>query len=143
MAQIKSDQASADKWTRRTQNAGTEYAEGVQNPRSDWASQTKAAEANYEKGVQAAIQRKSFGKGVTKTGTSGWQAAALEKGPSRFAAGVAGATNKYAEGFKPYRETIKNLTLPPRGPKGDPANIQRVAAVAKALHDKKLALEGN
>lgn len=77
-----------------------------------------------------------------KTGTSGWQTAAIAKGPSRFSEGVNLATDKYEKGFAPYRDVIDKLSLPPRGPKGDPTNIQRVAAVAKALHDEKLAREG-
>jgi hypothetical protein len=34
---------------------------------------------------------------------------------------------------------IQGTTLPPRGAKGDPANIQRVAVLATALHAKKVS----
>lgn len=142
MAEIKSAGAAADKWGRRTSTAGPEYEEGVRNPRKDWAEQTGKAEKNYEAGVQAAIQRKSFGKGVANTGTSGWQAAALAKGPGRFAQGVSGAIDKYRAGFQPFQETIANLALPARGPKGDPNNINRVSVIASALHKKKIELQG-
>lgn len=138
MAQIKPLSEASAKWKRRTENAGTEYAEGVANPRSDWATQTKAAEKSYEQGVQAAITRKAFGKGVTKAGTATWQTAALEKGPGRFAQGVAGAEDAYAKGFEPYATVIRNLTLPARGAKGDPGNINRVKVIAEALHKKKI-----
>ncbi len=56
--------------------------------------------------------------------------------------GAVATVAAYEEGFAPFRTTIANLTLPPRGPKGDPKNINRVSAVASALHKKKLELEG-
>ena len=142
MANPRSSQEITDKWGRRTASASAEYEHGVRNPREDWAEKTGKAEANYEKGVQAAIGRKSFGKGVRATGTSGWQAAAIAKGPARFASGVQAGLEAYKSGFEPYRQALENAVLPPRGPKGDPGNINRVAAVAKLLHDTKLKLQG-
>lgn len=142
MAAIKDSSVIAAKWKRRASTAGAEYEEGVRNPRKDWATETANAEKAYEEGLANSIQRKAFGKGVKKAGTSKWQDAAIEKGPRRFTEGVNLAENSYEEGFAPFRATIANLTLPPRGPKGDPKNINRVAAVASALHKKKLELEG-
>jgi len=142
MAKIKPLDQTRDKWVRRAGSASNEYAEGVKNPRADWATATKAAEKSYEAGVQAGIQRKAFSKGVTKTGTEGWQNAAVEKGPARYQQGVAVSSQAYEEGFAPYRQVIANLNLPQRLPKGDPGNINRVSAVAKALHDEKIKREG-
>ncbi|MCK5292801.1 MAG: hypothetical protein KAR39_12400 [Thermoplasmata archaeon] len=139
MAEIKDTQATASKWARRTASATQEYTEGVANPKKDWASETAKAESNYVAGIQKSIANKSFGKGVKRTGTAGWQEAALTKGPARFAAGVQDAEQRYAAGYDPYRQVIANLTLPPRGPKGDPINITRVAMIADALHKAKLA----
>lgn len=142
MAKIKALDKIADKWTRVAGAAGAEYEEGVRNPRADWATETQKAETNYEQGVQASISRKAFGKGVKSAGTDKWQRNAIEKGPIRFTQGVQLSKKAYEDGFSPFRETIAALKLPPRGPKGDPKNILRVAAVAKALHDRKLQLEG-
>jgi hypothetical protein len=130
------------KWTRVTAGATQEYTEGIQNPRTDWATATAKAEASYEKGIQASIARKSFGKGVKAAGSTKWAEGAITKGPMRYSQGVGLATALYEKGFAPFRETIANTTLPARGPKGDPANIQRVAVMAKALHDKKLSQLG-
>jgi len=142
MANIKDSASIAAKWQRRASTAQTEYEEGVRNPRADWATETAKAESNFEQGVQSAIQRKAFGKGVRKAGTEKWQRNAIEKGPTRFSSGVSAAVNEYEEGFAPFRATIAALNLPPRGPKGDPKNVQRVAVIAAALHKKKLELEG-
>jgi len=143
MANIKSMSRISDKWTRVASGAGQEYQEGVENPRADWATETAKAEGAYQQGVQAAISRGAFGKGVKKAGTSKWQTNAINKGPSRYSEGVRLSTDAYDVGFAPYREIIAKTTLPARGPKGDPKNITRVAVMAKALHDGKLAREGS
>ena len=58
---------------------------------------------------------------------------------SRFAPGIAAAQGDYNTGVAPYLATIANLTLSPRKPRGDPANLKRVEEVAKALNMKRLA----
>jgi hypothetical protein len=130
------------KWKRVTSAATQEYTEGIQNPRTDWAVETAKAEAAYEKGIQASIGRKSFGKGVRAAGTEKWKSNAIEKGPMRFSQGVGLGAASYEKGFAPFREIIANTNLPARGPKGDPSNINRVAVMAKAMHDKKLSQLG-
>lgn len=142
MAKIKSLDRISEKWKRVASGAQAEYEEGVKNPRVDWAEATAAAEQNYEQGVQQAISQKSFGKGVKSAGTAKWQKNAIEKGPQRFAQGVQLSEDNYKSGFAPFRTVIENTTLPPRGPKGDPKNIQRVAVLAKNLHDEKIRLRG-
>ncbi len=136
---IKSTADIARKFAEVTPGRVGEYTEGVTNPKRDWATETKAAEDNFEKGISQAIRDKRFGKGVAKAGTDKWRARAMLVGPGRFAEGVAAAGPAYEAGFDPYRNVIAGLTLPPRGPTGDPRNIDRVRAVAEALHKKKLA----
>jgi hypothetical protein len=142
MANIKSADRITKKWAERASVSGPAYEDGINNPRADWAANARAAEGNYEKGVQAAISRKGYGKGIARAGTAAWQNGARTKGVSRWSAGISLAQDKYTKGFEPYRAVIASLNLPVRGAKGDPANINRVAAVAKALHDKKLSLAG-
>ena len=139
MTEIKSLDRINAKWQRVTAGAGQEYAEGVANPTRDWKTQTANANPAYKAGLQKSMAADSFLKGVNTAGTAKWQKGAMEKGPDRFAQGVSLAGDAYTAGFAPYRTVIQGLTLPARGAKGDPANINRVAVVAKALHDKKVA----
>ena len=139
MPKIKSLSRISNKWKTVTPQRQAEYVDGVQNPRSDWKTSTLAATSQYERGVQQSIANKSFDKGVTAAGTSKWQDNALTKGPGRWAEGVGLGQSAYESGFGPYANIIAGLNLPPRGPKGDPANIQRVAMIAKALNDAKKA----
>ena len=133
---------AADRWVRKAGQSTQDYAEGVQSPRVDWASATRAAEAAYNSGVQAAISRKAWPSGVNRAGTPKWQRKAVEVGAPRFGPGVSAAQADYLAGVGPYLQTIESTTLPPRGPKGDPNNIQRVAVIAAALRNKKLQMQG-
>jgi hypothetical protein len=137
MPPVKSLDRISEKWARQSSTAQPEYTAGIQNPRKDWAQATAQAESSYEKGVQTGIQEKRFSKGVKNAGTAKWQENALAKGSTRWAEGISLSKSAYVDGFSPYRTIIENLQLPVRGPKGDPANIQRVAAIATALHAEK------
>jgi hypothetical protein len=129
---------TAAKWSRRTSSATQEYTEGVQNPRTSWQQATVAAAGSQAAGVQAAIAAKSFEKGVAKAGDQRWQQKAISKGASRFGPGVADAQADYETGFAPYAQVIQSTQLPPRGPKGDPKNIERVRVMASALRARKM-----
>lgn len=138
MADIKSSSSIAEKWARVTPQRTEDYNQGVQNPKTDWARATAAAAASQAAGVQAAIAEKRFEKGVAKAGTSKWQEGASTKGVQRWGTGVQAAGQAYAEGFQPFADTIKSTVLPPRYPKGDPRNLERVKAISGALHAKKV-----
>lgn len=142
MPKVKAMDRISQKWIRQSQASQPEYEAGVQNPRKQWAEATAAAENSYKAGVVKAANEGRFGQGVRKAGNSKWQENTLSKGPSRWTQGISLAQNNYEKGFAPYRAALEGLTLPARGPKGDPNNIQRVAAVANALYKKKQELRG-
>jgi len=133
VANIKSLDQSSDKWKRRAAVAGPDYEFGVRNPRRSWAQASSDAEGNYKTAVVQAANQGRYGQGIKKTGEAGWQENAIAKGPSRFSEGVALAQQSWANGFAPFHAAIKTLKLPPRGPKGSPQNLQRVAAMSAAL----------
>lgn len=138
MPKIKSASAIAEKWGRVTPQRVGDYEEGVRDPTGDWEAATKAAESSYQTGVQAAIQRKAFGKGVARAGNEKWQEKAISKGVQRFGPGVQVAQGDYEEGFAPFRDEIERTSIPNRFPAGDPRNMQRSAILAAALHAKKI-----
>jgi hypothetical protein len=122
-----------EKFVRRTAQAGPDYDSGVSNPRRDWATATKAAEGNYEQGVQAAIAGKRFGKGVSGAGTAKFLRGAKEKGTARYGAGVAAGAGDYAAAFEPFRAALASTTLTPRKARRDPSNLNRVNQVVAAM----------
>jgi len=137
MAAIKSIAEIGKKFIDVTPQRQSEYGEGVKAPKVDWESATAAAEPNYEDGVQKAIARKAFGHGVKEAGTAKYQKGVAEKGVARWPVGVRLALAAFVKGFGPYRDEIERTTLPPRYARRDPRNLDRVAAIDKALGDLK------
>jgi len=137
MAEIKSAAAIQAKWTRVTPQRTEDYKIGVTSPRRDWEKAASGAKETHKAAMVAAAAADSYGKGVTRAGTAKWQDRAIKKGPGRFAEGVMIGGDDYGKGFAPYRDEIEKTVLPPRFPKRDPRNIQRVATIALALGKKK------
>lgn len=137
MAEVKAIARIAEKWGRVTPQRTEDYKIGVTSPRRDWEKSAVAAGDTHKAAMAQAAANNSFAKGVTKAGTGKWQARALQKGPGRFAEGVMVGQGDYEKGFQPYRDEIEKTLLPPRFPKRDPRNIQRVSALNNALGKKK------
>ena len=138
MAEIKALTAIKDKWTRVTPGRTEDYKLGIKNPKRDWATEAKAAKDTYKAGVDAAHAKNLYAKGIEKAGSKKWEDRALTKGPGRFAEGVYIAGDDYVKGFQPYHEAIARATLPPRFPKRDPRNLERVRAIVNALIEEKV-----
>lgn len=138
MAEIKRLDSIREKWARVTPGRTEDYKLGIQNPKRDWETETKDAADRYKAGVDQAHAKGLFAKGVDKAGTKKWQDRALKKGPGRFAEGVYIAAPDYEKGFAPFHAAIERTTLPPRFPKGDPRNYERVKVIGTALHEEKV-----
>lgn len=119
--------------------AGNAYKAGVASPKRPWAATTAASATAWSDGVQTAIQNGRFTKGVNAAGDSTWQTAASTTGAQRYPSGAQAAAPAYGAGEAPYLQVISGLTLPPRYPRGDTRNNDRVSAVTAALHAKKVS----
>jgi hypothetical protein len=142
MPPVKSLDRISEKWTRVVAVSGPDYQAGVQEPRTDWKAATVAAAAVHTAATQKALAEKRFEKGVAAAGTKKWQDRTLSVGVNRWTEGVSLSRSAYENGFAPYRAVIESVKLPDRGAKGDPKNINRVAAIANALHAEKLKRVG-
>lgn len=138
MADIKKLSDIKEKWTRVTPGRATDYKLGIQNPKRDWGEETAAAEDNWKTGIDKAAAAGLFKKGVTAAGTKKWQEKALAKGPGRFSEGVYIAGGDYERGFAPFHAAIEKTVLPPRFPRRDPRNLERVKSVVDALVTEKV-----
>lgn len=139
MAAIRPIDQIATKWSTVTPQRTPDYQAGVEQPRADWARQAAGANDAWKAGIQAAVQRDAFTKGVARAGTPTWQQGALTKGVARWGPGVQLAETKYATNFAPFRQAIESVQLPPRFARRDPRNIQRVTAIVDALRRAKEA----
>jgi hypothetical protein len=135
--QVKDAATVAAKWSTRAGAAGGDYQKGVNNTQKDWATDTAAAAPAWAAGVQTAAANGSFAKGVNAAGTAKWKAKAANVGAARYPQGIAAAQPFYQTGIAPVLQVLQGITLPPRGPKGDPGNLNRVTIVAQALRKMK------
>jgi hypothetical protein len=129
----------AQKFATNAGAAGNSYKQGIANPRRPWAATTAAAATSWSDGVQTAVQNNRFQKGVTAAGDAKWSQNSSTVGAQRYPSGAQNAQAAYNAGETPYLQVIQNLNLPPRYPRGDTRNNDRVAAVTAALHAKKVS----
>jgi len=137
MAEIKSVSDIVAKYARVTPQRAEDYRNGVAAPKRSWMAAAAAAESAYEQGVQGAISRKAFGRGVRAAGDQTWQGRSASVGVDRWGPGIQAGVSNYEKGFAPYAEVIKSVSLPPAYPKGDPRNYARVQAIGEALRKRK------
>jgi len=135
---VKDAAASAAKFTANAGVAQGAYSTGVANAAPTWLANTAAAADTWSQGVQQAAQSGRFAAGVNTAASQKYQTRATTVGPSRYSAGVQTAGPAWQAGTAPYLQTIAGLNLPPRQPKGSPANNQRASMVAAALRAKKV-----
>jgi hypothetical protein len=138
MAAVKSMAVIKEKWARVTPGRTEDYRIGIQNPRRDWADAATAQEDTWKQAITEAATRGQYGKGVAKAGTAKWKDRSIKKGPTRFAEGVMVGAEDYAKGFAPMHDAIEAVTPPPKFPRGDPRNIDRVRVYNQALHAKRV-----
>jgi len=131
-----------EKYRRVTPERAPYYQAGIEKPKEDWASEAISAAEAYAGGVTVAAREGRYQKGVAKAGTAKWKEHTLIKAvqQGRWAAGVAAFAGNWAKNFAPFHETIARTALPPRYPKGDPRNYERVKTIGSALREKKLEL---
>lgn len=123
----------AGKYVTRASAAQGDYKSGVESAGADWEANAKAGEPNYEAGVQEAIGKKRYGRGISAAGSGKYVANASNLGTQRYVPGVQNAKEAWVRGFGPVADKIKSLNLPPKGPRRSPQNQQRANMVALEL----------
>lgn len=124
------------KWSNRSGAAGADYEAGATNPKRSQSATAIASKDVYVQGVQAAIARGAYEKGLSKAGDAKWIKGIKDKGRRNYQTGVGIAQDAYRAGFAPFASVLGSLELGPRGPKGN--NYDRVQKVGEALRNAKL-----
>jgi hypothetical protein len=136
---VKAVADAATKFVNRASAAGGDYKTGVSNAGQTWADHTSQATDTYAAGVQAAIGRGAFGKGVQKAGPQKYQTNASTKGANHYPEGIRGGQQAYQQNASPYFDALSGIVYPPRRPRGDPANQARSIIVQTTLHTKRVS----
>lgn len=129
---MKSAQQSAEKYASRASAAAGDFVAGAQSTSKDQAAAAVAASAIYAQATQAAIADGRYARGLQKSGKAGWLKGITEKGGNRYAEGVSQAAPDYATESARFDGARGAASSLPRGIKGSPQNLQRVAAVVAA-----------
>lgn len=123
---------SAEKYASRAAGAAGDFVAGAQSTTKDQAAAAIAAAQIWAQATQAAITDGRFAKGLQKSGKAKWLAGITAKGGGRFAEGVGAAAPTYATESARFDAARGAAASLPRGVKGSPQNLQRVAAVVAA-----------
>lgn len=136
---VPSEAAIAEKYVRITQGRAQDYTAGIQaTAPNEFESAAVAAAPTWAAGVTQAVGRDAFASGLSGSGAR-WRRKAEQLGSQRFPSGVAGARDDMAAGIAPYVAELRGITLDPRRPRGDPANLQRVALIAQRLNARRVS----
>lgn len=138
---MKTASQSAGKWATNAGSASGNYLEGASSTTKDQSAAAIAAKGLYQQGIQEAISRDAYAKGLSKSGKAGWLRGVQEKGAANFGVGVTSpsAQSKYAQESGRFDSARNAASGQPRGAKGSPQNLQRVAAVVNAMRAIKVA----
>lgn len=143
VVRVKDLGSSAQRWSSRATGAAGDYATEAAAAGDRWQTNTGAAAATYFQAVSSAGVQDRFRRGVQRAGAAKYTRKIADVGQSRYSTGVQAATDDWRSGFEPFAQTISGLTLPPRRPRGDPGNIERVRVVSQALNARRLANLGS
>lgn len=116
------------KWASTTPGRAQYYTAGVQGAAQKWQSGVDNSQANWEAGVQDAVSNRRYTNGVQGKGQLYSQKAGTI-GAQRWGQGVSAGQPAYVAGVTRIFAALAGLTLPPKGPRGSIANLQRVQAV--------------
>ena len=118
----------------------TRYTEGI-NSSKPWQAAALASEQLYQQALQASFARNARSAGISRTSDSEWKQRAINKGSRNIQTGMNEGAAKQASAIAKVISVIRGVTLPERTL--DPnANIERVRAIALALHAQKGNLKG-
>lgn len=134
---VKSLQDTVARWSRKVSQAEGDYYAGVQRPTKDWQSEALRAESTYSSAMQAALNKRSWGRGISRASTADWQQATLAKAP-RWLEGVSFAMPKYQEKMDVVlanvQASVNAVSGLPKGPKGSEENLARALTYMRTMH---------
>ena len=136
---VKDAAASAQKFVARAGAAAGDYQKGVAGAGDLWQTRTGASSDAYGQGVNDAIARGAFAKGVARAGGAKYASNASGKGAQRYPQGVSLAGPSWQSGVQPYLDAMSNMNLPPRSPRGSPNNLIRVQQIMDLNRKIKLS----
>ena len=139
MVDVKPVTLWVSKWKARAGAASADYTTQAIAAASKYATAAAAAGPNWNQGVQEAQARNAYSTGVQKSGAAGYSNGVQTKGSVRYAGGITAGEPNYNTGAGKVAGVLNGIQLSAKQVAGSPANLQRVAEIANALHAAKVA----
>ncbi len=122
------------KFVRRGQAAVDDWKTGVQQTTKSQSGEAIAAASRWQQALQGDAVLSRFKSKLTAAGDGKWRDNAVTKGATqgRFAGGIGAAGPAWAAGVTPIFDALRSLSLPDRGLKRSPQNLDRARIVIEA-----------
>lgn len=136
---IPSAQTAADRWAAAAGQAGTRYAEGVQNTDIDVVGRAIASQNALLTGFADAVNSGLWARRLGAVGTQGWKQAVAAKGAANYSTGVNAAKAKFTQKIAQVLQVEQGLQQQIQSmPSGTPAaNDARMLAWANGMRQAK------
>ena len=135
MVKVKPESDAKKNYEDSTALVPARFEAGVKN--ASWQDKAKEGQDLYEEQMRNSDVLKRRATGIEKVSDESWRKDTINKGKNIIGARMKDASDKQITNFRPYRDALTALDLPPKT--ADPmANLMnRAGAVVKALVDKK------
>lgn len=127
------------KWIARARVARPDYEAGIEKPKIPWEAAAIAAKDTFKAAITAPAVPDLYERGIKRAGDVRWRTMAVKKGADRYAPGIELSEPYYTAQMGEILGVIEKTVIPPRRPRGDPLNIDRVKGIFDALHAWRLA----
>ncbi len=121
----------AAKFVKRGQAAVDDWKIGVQQTTNSQSANAIAAAPRWQQALQGDAVLARFKSKLTAAGDGKWRDNAVKKGAEqgRFSGGIGAAGPAWAAGVTPVFDALRSLSLPDKGLKRSPQNLDRVRLV--------------
>ena len=140
MVKVKSEAEIQKNYEDSTALVPGRFEAGVRT--ANWQSEALAGQALYEEQMRRDEILKRRASGIDKVSDEAWRRDTIAKGKGVIGARMKAASPKQVAGFRPYREALVALDLPPRTSDGMQNLINRGGAVVQRMMDTKKAVSG-
>ena len=135
MVKVKSESEIKSNYEDSTALVPKRFEQGVKT--AEWKEPALEGQDLYEtKMVMPEILARRR-TGIDKVSNESWRDDTIKKGKGVIGARMKAASGKQVAGFRPYREALLAVDLPPREADGMTNLINRAGAVVKAMMDTK------
>lgn len=140
MVKVKPESEIKKNYEESTALVPQRYEAGIRT--ATWQSEALAGQGLYEEQMRRAEILARRSRGIEKVSDEAWKSASISKGKNVIASRMKNASDKQVAGYRPYREALLGVELPPKTTDPMQNLINRAGAVVQALVNKKAELEG-